>query len=361
MARPAGGAGTKLRNMVRRVIDCVVHAEVASVEQLVPHLPPHWQAVVSETGFRGPYVATQPAGAPTVCAPRFARSDGVVEGSEPDHIARVLDRWSADIGILCCDYAVDGVRNPDAAAALASAVNDWVLETWLPTDERFRASLVLPIAQPEAAAAEIDRLGDHPRVVQALLPVRSAAPYGDRRYLPVFAAADRAGIAVGLRFGGNPGNPPTGTGWPSYFAEEHAGMAAVFQTQLLSLIAEGVFERFAGLRLALLGSGFGWLPALVWRLDKEWRGMRREIPWVRRAPSVTIAEHVRVALQPIDVPASELGAVLDELPAADLLMFCTDHPRWQFDADADALPAAIAEPLRARIAGAVARDFYRLP
>jgi len=89
--------------------------------------------------------------------------------------------------------------------------------------------------------------------------------------------------------------------------------------------------------------------------------MRREIPWVRRAPSVTIAEHVRIALQPIDIPASELGAVLDELPAADLLMFCTDHPRWQFDADADALPAAIAEPLRARIAGAVARDFYRLP
>jgi uncharacterized protein len=343
------------------VIDCAVHAEVASVEQLVPHLPPHWQAVVSQTGFRGPYVPTQPPGAPTVCAPRFARGDGAVEGSEPEHITRVLDRWSADVGILCCDYAVEGIRNPDAAAAVAAAVNDWLVESWLPADERFRASIVLPIAHPDAAAAEIERLGGHPGVVQALLPVRSPAPYGDRRYLPVFEAAVRAGIAVGVRWGGNPGNPPTGTGWPSYFAEEHAGMPAVFQTPLLSLIAEGVFERFGDLRVALLGSGFGWLPAFAWRLDKEWRGMRREVPWVRRAPSAAIAEQVRIGLQPIDAPAAELGTVLDELPADDLLMFCTDHPRWQFDADEDALPDAIPEPARARITDASARAFYRLP
>jgi hypothetical protein len=343
------------------VIDCVVHAEVGSVEQLVPHLPAHWQAVVSQTGFKGPYVPTQPPGSPTVCAPRFARPDGVTEGSEPGHIAAVLDRWSADVGILCCDYAVEGIRNPDAAVALAAAVNDWLVGTWLPADERFRASIVLPIAQPDAAAAEIARLAGHPRIVQALLPVRSPAPYGDRRYLPVFEAAAHAGIAVGLRWGGNPGNPPTGTGWPSYFAEEHAGMPAVFQTQLLSLIAEGILERFGNLRVALLGSGFSWLPAFMWRLDKEWRGMRREVPWVRRPPSASIAEHVRVALQPIDAPAEELGVVLDELPGDDLLMFCTDHPRWQFDADDDALPDAILEPARARIADSTARAFYRLP
>jgi hypothetical protein len=52
--------------------------------------------------------------------------------------------------------------------------------------------------------------------------------------------------------------------------------------------------------------------------------------------------------------------VLDELPADDLLMFCTDHPRWQFDADADALPDAIPEPARTRIADGAARAFYRL-
>jgi uncharacterized protein len=97
--------------------------------------------------------------------PGFARADGAVEGSESAHIARVLDRWSADVGILCCDDAVEGVRNPDAAAAPAAGVNDWLIETWLPADDRFRASIVLPIAEPDAAAAEIARLAGHPRVV----------------------------------------------------------------------------------------------------------------------------------------------------------------------------------------------------
>jgi hypothetical protein len=112
--------------------------------------------------------------------------------------------------------------------------------------------------------------------------------------------------------------------------------------------------------VALLGSGFSWLPAFVWRLDKEWRGMRREVPWVRRAPSASIAEHVRVGLQPIDAPAAELETVLAELPADDLLMFCTDHPRSQFDADEQALPDEIPDPARARIVDSTARAFYRL-
>ena len=59
-------------------------------------------------------------------------------------------------------------------------------------------------------------------------------------------------------------------------------MAHIFQAQLTSLIAEGAFERFPELRVVLLESGFGWLPPLLWRLDKEWKGLRREIPWVKQ-------------------------------------------------------------------------------
>ena len=61
-------------------------------------------------------------------------------------------------------------------------------------------------------------------------------------------------------------------------------MGHIFEAQLTSLIAEGAFERFPELRVVLLESGFGWLPPLLWRLDKEWKGLRREIPWVKHAP-----------------------------------------------------------------------------
>src|SRR5262249_4518623 len=135
-----------------------------------------------------------------------------------------------------------------------------------------------------------------------ILPVRSAAPYGNRRYHPIYEAAVRHNLVIGLHFGGAPGNPPTPTGWPSYYIEEYAGMAQVFQSQLISLIVEGVFDQFPTLRVALIESGVTWLPSLMWRLDKEWKGLRREVPWVRRLPSDYIRDHVRLTIQPFDAP-----------------------------------------------------------
>ena len=119
----------------------------------------------------------------------------------------MLDPWDVEVGILNCAYAVDSLHNPDTAAAMARAVNDWLVAEWLDQEPRLRASMVVPTRVPEMAAREIDRVGDHPGFVQVLLPVRSEAPYGNRRYLPIFEAAARHDLVVSLQFGGAPGQP----------------------------------------------------------------------------------------------------------------------------------------------------------
>jgi predicted TIM-barrel fold metal-dependent hydrolase len=334
---------------------------------LRPYLGEHWQEYTRRSAFKGPVDTSYPPVIATSLRPDARRVDGVLPATSPTKLrTHALDGPAVEIGILNCDYAIESVHNPDAAAALAAAVNDWLVREWLDAEPRFRASIVVPSQQPELAAREIERVGHHPGFVQVFLPVRSSAPYGNRRYHPIFAAAERHGLVIGIQFGGAPGNPPTAVGWPTYYLEEYAGMSHVFQSQLLSLIAEGVFDQFPALRVALVESGFSWLPAFLWRLDKEWKGLRREVPWVRRLPSEYVRAHVRLTIQPFDAPADPAHArdLLDRFAdegLLDLLMYASDYPHWHPDTAEEAVLAALPDPVRARIMSETARSFYRLP
>jgi predicted TIM-barrel fold metal-dependent hydrolase len=188
------------------------------------------------------------------------------------------------------------------------------------------------------------------------------APYGNRRFHPLFAAAARHDLVIGIHFGGAPGNPPTPIGWPSFYLEEYAGMASVFQSQLLNLISEGLFDQFPTLRVVLIESGCTWLPSLMWRFDKEWKGLRREVQWVRRPPSDYFREHVRLTLQPFDAPPGpeHLLRLLDRLGSEEMLLFATDYPHWDFDAPDRALPLRLAAELERKIMAENARALYRL-
>ena len=65
-------------------------------------------------------------------------------------------------------------------------------------------------------------------------------------------------------------NPLTGSGWPSFYLEDHVGPAQAMQGNVISMVAEGVFEAFPELKLVSVENGFGWIPSLLWRLDSAW-------------------------------------------------------------------------------------------
>src|SRR4029077_7566067 len=105
-------------------------------------------------------------------------------------------------------------------------------------------------------------------------------------------------------------------------------------------------------------SGFTWLPAHMWRFDKEWRNLRRLVPWVKRAPSEYIREHRRFSIQPLDAPPdpSSLLDVVAQLGSDDLLLYASDYPH-QHARDAETglfqhLPAPLAEKIRSENARA---------
>ena len=345
------------------MIDCDIHNQLPSLETLVPYLEEHWRAYLRESAFVGPDVNDYPEGTSIPARPGTTPPSGGPPGSDPEFLcAQTLDAWDLELGILNCNYWVQSVHNEYLASALATAINTWQVEHWLTADPRLRASLVVPSQNPVLAAQEIDRLGDHPGFVQVILPVRSWTPYGNRRFDPLYEAVLRHDLAVGIHFGGSSGNPPTPCGWPSTYLEEYAGMSQVFQSQILSLIAEGTFDRYPQLRVALIEGGFTWMPSLMWRLDKEWRGLRRDIPWVKRPPSEYIREHIRLTLQPVDAPprTRQLLEVLEQMDGQDLLMFSSDYPHCHDGAVEETLPVQLPDSLWDRIGSENAREFYRL-
>jgi predicted TIM-barrel fold metal-dependent hydrolase len=343
------------------LIDADVHVEVASVEVLFPYLPEHWVEHIQKSRFKGPTDTAYPPKAPTTARPD-ARSGDRPAGTSLDLLrAQALDTDGVELAMLNCAYAIDSIHHPDAAVAMASAVNDWLIAEWLDKEPRLRASLVVPSQLPELAAQEIERVGGHPGFVQVFLPVRAQHPYGSRLFRPMWEAITRHELVAGIHFGGAPGNPPTPSGWPSYYYEEYVGMAQVFASQVASLITEGVFELWPTARVTLIEGGFTWLPAHTWRMDKEWRNLRRTVPWVKRPPSAYVREHMRLTMQPLDAPArqEQLAEVIDQLGSEELLLYASDYPHVHPSNPIDVLEQ-LPPTLARKIAFDNARSWYRL-
>ena len=129
---------------------------------------------------------------------------------------------------------------------------------------------------------------------------------------------------------------------------------------IISFIAEGVFQQFPSLKLVCAESGITWLPTLLWRSNKEWRGVRAEVPWIDRAPADIIRDHVRFTINPLDVPKTapdRVARILTHIGSDSVLLFSTDYPHWHFDGE-ECLPDGIPEPAVQKMLNDNALDTY---
>ena len=345
------------------LVDTDVHITPRSIESLFPYLPARWRDYIRESGIGGLDSDLYPLRSPLSAIPGAFPAQGGPPASDLELLrTQLLGPWRTRFAVTHCIYGVDGIHNADWAVAMAAAVNDWQRAEWLEPEPRLRGSIVVAAQDPARAAAEVDRLGELDEFVQVLMPVRSRVPLGNRAYWPIYEAAQRHRLALGVYAGGTSGNPISPVGNPSYYLEEYVLLAQAFQTQLVSLVSEGVPVQFPDLTIVLIEGGFTWLPPLMWRFDKNWRGLRREIPWVDRLPSEIIRASVRLTAQPLDEPddPARLREVIDRLGSDRMLMFSTDYPHHQFDDPADSAPRALTGDALTRFLGRNALDVYRL-
>jgi predicted TIM-barrel fold metal-dependent hydrolase len=212
---------------------------------------------------------------------------------------------------------------------------------------------VIPAQEPVKAAAEIDRLAGRPGFAAIYMPMTNRL-MGERHYYPIYEAADRHGLPVCIHPNALDGSattaPQLAGGIQTYYTEWHAGLTQIFQANVISLVCHGVFERFKNLKVVAVEGGIAWLMDVMWRLDKDWKGLRDEIPWVKRLPSEYIVDHLRLTTQPFIEPESRehLLMTLEAVHAERTLLFSSDYPHWDFDNPVRSLAAVPAE-IRARI------------
>jgi predicted TIM-barrel fold metal-dependent hydrolase len=345
------------------IVDCDVHNELDSPRDLFPYLAEPWRRHLDAFGLGGYSGGSYPRfwDNREEARPAPGRRPGSTVASIQSGL---LDRHDIAYAVLNPLTPVAKVTNLDLSAALATAVNDWQVAEWLDRDARLRASIIVPFEDPPAAVREIGRRASDRRFVQVQFSGRPHEPMGRRRYWPIYEACAALGLPVMSHAFGSGGNPITGTGWPSYYIEDHVGPPQSIQANVISMATEGVFARFPALRMVSVENGFGWLPALLWRMEAAWRVLGAELAHLDRAPADYVRDHLYLSTQPTEEPSRpvDFQRLFEHCPElADRLMFASDYPHWDGDAPDRALPSSLPEETRRRILSDNARGLYGLP
>ncbi len=340
------------------MIDACVHPCVATDAVLAARLP---------AAHRRQILAAPAASPQRLPIDRFASGTRLPTGEYPGSdqavvLHQTLDAQGVD-GAVLAPLGRGLVADLGLACAIDTATNAWLVEEWLEGTEGARVvgSIRVCPQSPADAVAEIERWAVHPRVVQVVVPLESPVAYGSELYLPVWRAAAEAGLPVAMlsdRSGGVLA-PPTLAGNPQSGVEGQAQAALHGALQVASLVAHGVFERLPALRWVCLDGAYDFLETILWRLDKEWRSSRSDVPWVTRSPSRYVRDHVRSVVRYADgaVDVHARAAFIRRNGLAPTLMFGSGYPLWDVHRAEDAL-AGLEPEDRTWIAGDTARALY---
>ena len=228
-------------------------------------------------------------------------------------IGRIVDR----------DYAVGAAR----------AYNDWLAETYLQRDSRFKGIAIVPMHDAEAALAELHHAFSELGMCGVLFPATGVhLNLGAKPYWPVYAEAARLGCPIVVHGGGHwdlgmeTMNVSTGAN-----AIGHPMSLAI---ALAEMVLNNLFDRYAGLRVAYLEGGPLWFLMALERLSRSFeagtpinpRGELLNLP-----EGQTVADYIRVLVQSGRLTVGIEGGETDlayaiQVAGEQAFMFSSDFP-----------------------------------
>jgi predicted TIM-barrel fold metal-dependent hydrolase len=228
--------------------------------------------------------------------------------------------------------ASGSLRDPDYAVAYSQAYNSWLARVLLKPDQGLLGVALLPVQEPQEAAKEIRRVAQEPGLVGGMLPADGGHLLGHRRYDPIYAAAAETGLPLAVHASGSwaADAHTTSHQFPKFIQAHTISHPFGILRQFTSMMFEGVFERFPGVRFAFLECGGTWVPWWLDRMDEEYehRG-EEEAPDLQHKPSTFVHEGGNIFFG-CEAEERLLGPTLDVI-GFDTVMYASDWPHWDGD------------------------------
>ncbi|OBF06427.1 amidohydrolase [Mycobacterium sp. ACS4054] len=242
---------------------------------------------------------------------------------------RLPEMDDAGIDIQVLSLTSPGLQvDLDAERARGDArfANDYLAKVVAQHPDRFRGFAALPMQDPAAAAAELERAVTQDGFCGGLVNDCISGPGG--RYLDapaydeLWSAVESLGVPLYL----HPGAPPADRwrvidGRPELYGATWSWAAEV-SGHALRILFGGVFDRHPGATL-ILGHMGEFLPFQRSRLDSRYATVATTTT-LARAPSAYLGTNIVFTNSGVFSPAVMLGAVLEV--GADALMFSVDYP-----------------------------------
>ncbi|WP_066726241.1 amidohydrolase family protein [Sphingomonas pituitosa] len=245
----------------------------------------------------------------------------------------IMDETGLDLQVL--SLTTPGLSNLGAhGAELARRVNDHLADIVARNPSRFQALAVLPSADPDAAARELER-------AVTTLGMKGAILYGrvgtqnldDRLFEPTFASAAALGVPVLI----HPQIPPPavreayygGFGGPIDLAFSTFGLGWHFEAgiQFVRIVLSGLFDRYPTLQV-ILGH---WGELVIFYLERL--AMLDRVSTLQRPFCEYVRENLYLTASGMFNPAYLQQAI--DAVGADRILFSTDFP-YQYRPGGDA-------------------------
>ena len=221
-------------------------------------------------------------------------------GAELDNLGesriKQMDAAGIDVQVLSFNAPIAHGFTAQEAIDMARGLNNRCASTIKAHPGRFSAFAALPVAEPEAAADELERcVSDHGFVGAMIHGHINGGFLDDRRYWTIFARAEKLDVPIFL----HPALPHPGAmkayfeGFEDVLARPGWGFAVDTSIHFLRMLCAGVFDAHPKLQFVMGHLGEG-LPFAMHRLNEHTHLVARQ-RGLAKSPLDYIRDHLYVA------------------------------------------------------------------